>query len=56
MESIIYRSKYKILIIVIIVLAAIYAISVYTRKHEAKDLATPSPTESPIKEGGGLDK
>jgi LPS O-antigen subunit length determinant protein (WzzB/FepE family) len=56
MESFIYKSKYKIAIIVIIVLAVVYAISVYTKKHEAKDLAIPSPKESPLKEGGGLDR
>lgn len=46
-------SAYKIAIIVIVVLAAIYLVSVYRNQHKARAVPAPRTIESPYKKEAG---
>ena len=45
---------FRIAIITFLILCVVYAVSVYTRKHETKDLPTDNITESPLKDSRGI--
>jgi len=47
-------SPLVITIVIILVIVAVYGVSVYTRKHEAKDADTRNLTEMPVNRDGKL--
>jgi hypothetical protein len=48
------RSPLKIIIVVLLILGAVYAVSVYTRNHETNESSRPALTEKPVMRGGDL--
>ena len=47
------RPAYKVAIIIVVVLAVIYLVSVYKNRHEAKAAPSPTTVESPYKKDEG---